>query len=276
MGHLWLGILGGILQGVVEWLPVSSKTINLLLYHAAGLPVSQAYTLGLVANFGSFFAALFYFRREIAEILRALRRPLSPEPNAQLLRFMFWATLATGLVGIPVYEVAKHTLSVTGGSWAMLLVGCLLLGTGYLASRKEALAQLRQGGEEGIPSTGPSLLVGALQGLAALPGVSRSGVTVTPLLAMGYSAAQALRLSFLLDVVALLGAGLVPLASKGGLSSVRALGTGTTLLMLVVAGVVSFLAIGGVLRLASRLKTSTATYLIAIVTIAVALAGLLA
>jgi len=56
--HILLALLTGLVQGIVEWLPVSSKTMNLLILSAGGIPVTQAYALGLIANFGSFFAAL--------------------------------------------------------------------------------------------------------------------------------------------------------------------------------------------------------------------------
>ena len=119
-------------------------------------------------------------------------------------------------------------------------------------------------------------MIGACQGFAALPGISRSGVTVTPLLTMGYSAKEAIRLSFLLNVVALLGAGAVPLlADDGGLEAIRSLGIGSTIAMLVVAAIVSFFTIETVLRLAQRLKTSVITYFIAGITLIAALAGLM-
>ncbi len=274
MAHLPLALLVGILQGLIEWLPVSSKTMNLLVLAGAGMPISQAYAIGLIANFGSFFAALYYFRREALAVLRGLLHPFGSGQDAQLFRFVFLATLATGIVGIPIYEAAKHLLSVTGGSLAMLAVGLLLLLTAWLSARKERLVRAGGAGRQGIPASWPSALVGGLQGLAALPGMSRSGVTVTPLLAMGYSAAEALRLSFTLDVVALLGAAGVPLLSHGGVRAVHALGVGDTVLMLLVAAVVSFLTIGAVLRIASRLRTSVATLIIALITLAVAVVGL--
>lgn len=275
--HILLALLVGFVQGIVEWLPVSSKTMNLLILSAGGIPVTQAYALGLIANFGSFFAALVYFRHEVLQMLTALRHPFSKEPEAQLLRFVILATLATGIVGVPLYKLSKQTLSLASGSVGMLIVGGLLLVTGFIASRREKLsASEAQAEEKEIPNSWRSLLIGACQGFAALPGISRSGVTVTPLLTMGYSAKEAIRLSFLLNVVALLGAGAVPLlADDGGLEAIRSLGIGSTIAMLVVAAIVSFFTIETVLRLAQRLKTSVITYFIAGITLIAALAGLM-
>jgi undecaprenyl-diphosphatase len=276
--HILLALFTGFVQGIIEWLPVSSKTMNLLILSAGGIPVNQAYALGLIANFGSFFAALVYFRTDILQMLNALRYPFSQKPAAQLLRFMILGTLTTGIVGVPLYKLAKQTLSLASGSVAMLIVGGLLLLTGYIASRREQLAASQsQAEEKAIPNTWRSILIGGCQGFAALPGISRSGVTVTPLLTMGYSAKESIRLSFLLNVIALLGAGAVPLlADEGGFDAIQRLGTTSTMVMLLVAAVTSFFTIGTVLQLAQRLKTSVITYFIAGITLAAALAGLIA
>ncbi len=277
--HILLALLTGFVQGVIEWLPVSSKTMNLLILSAGGISVNEAYALGLIANFGSFFAAFFYFRAEIGQIVKGLRHPLSKEAEARLLRFVILATLATGLVGIPLYKLSKQTLSLASGSMGMLIIGLLLLSTAYLASRKEKLSISTHSDKEEkeIPNASIALLIGACQGFAALPGISRSGVTVTPLLAIGYSAREAIRLSFLLNVVALLGAGAVPLLSdEGGLGAIQSLGIISTFLMLVVATVVSFFTIGAVLNIAQPLKTSVITYFIAGITLVAAIAGLIA
>ena len=120
------------------------------------------------------------------------------------------------------------------------------------------------------------MITGAMQGLAALPGISRSAVTMTPLLWIGFSAEESLRLSFMLDVLALLGAGVVPvLIGQGGRQAIAQLGLAATLVMLVVAAVISFLAIRLVLDLARKLRTSTVTLTIGILTILVPLWAIL-
>jgi len=269
-----LAVLAGIVQGVVEWLPVSSKTMIILIFAAAGYSFGTAYVLGLLANMGSFAAALWYFRRDIADALRGLRQPWAGTDGAKTLRYLVLATLATGVVGIPAYELAKHALSAATGDVAMFAIGGMLLVTSVINARRERLA--RAAAHEGtreVPGTIGSLIVGACQGIAALPGVSRSAMTVTPLLLRGYDAKAALRFSFLLDVPALLGAGLVPLvAEHGGSRAVGGVGPGLLVALLAVSGVVSFLTIDAVLRVAVRLRSSIITLVIGLLTIASALA----
>lgn len=271
-------IVAGIIEGVVEWLPVSSKTMITLYFAIVGVNVQSGYNLGLIANFGSFFAAIYYFRKETWGILKSLRRPLADEPYARLLRFIFLGTLATGVIGVPIYVLVQNTFSVIGGSIAMLLIGALLLITSFIVRGKEKLVEKATGfGESNKLLTNKiSLITGAMQGLAALPGISRSAVTMTPLLWMGFSAEEALRLSFMLDVVALLGAGVIPVViGHGGREAIAQFGAGPTLVMLIVAAVISFLAIRIVLDLARRLRTSTVTLIIGILTIVVPLWAIL-
>ncbi len=268
-------LVGGLIQGIVEWLPVSSKTMLTIYFAILGIRVQNAYNLGLIANFGSFFAALYYFRREAWDTLKALAHPFAADPYSRLLRFLVLGTLATGIVGIPLYITIRHTFTLVGGSVAMVLIGLLLLVTGFIARKKERLMEAseasRPGVEEKPAHWRAALVVGGMQGLAALPGISRSGMTITPLLWMGFEAEQAIRLSFMLDVLALVGAGVVPLViGGGGRAAVVAFGLSTTLVMLVVASVVSFFAINTVLKWARRLRTSTVTFLIAGIALAVA------
>lgn len=286
MTHHFLipALIAGIIQGIVEWLPVSSKTMITIYFTVIGIKVQNAYDLGLIANFGSFFAALYYFRVEVVKTIKALRRPFSRDYYARLLRFLFVATLATGVTGIPAYIVVRHAFSAIGGSAAMVVVGILLLFTGFVVRNKEKMvARSQQSSDasptvndtERVPGMGAAILTGAMQGLAGLPGISRSGMTITPLLWNGFDALEAIRFSFMLDVLALVGAGLVPLLiGRGGTAAVAQLGLTTTILMVAVASVVSFLAISGVLKLASRWRTSTATFVIAGITLVVAVLAL--
>jgi len=79
--------------------------MNLLILSAGGISVNQAYALGLIANFGSFFAAFVYFQGEILQMLAGLRHPFGKCPGAQLLRFVLLGALTTGMVGIPLYKL---------------------------------------------------------------------------------------------------------------------------------------------------------------------------
>lgn len=281
MNHHYLipALIAGLIQGIVEWLPVSSKTMITIYFTVIGLKVQNAYDLGLIANFGSFFAALYYFRIEVVKTFKALRTPFSNDYYPRLLRFLVIATLATGVTGIPAFILVRHAFNAIGGSAAMVVIGILLLFTGFVVRNKERMvAKSPDANQETgrVPGVWTSILVGAMQGLAGLPGISRSGMTITPMLWTGFEAREAIRLSFMLDVLALVGAGIVPLIiGHGGSAAIAQLGLRTTIIMVVVAAIVSFLAISAVIGLATRLRTSTATFIIGGITLVVAALALL-
>lgn len=194
---------------------------------------------------------------------------LAGTPGARTLRYLVLATATTGVVGVPIYEIVKHALAAATGTAAMLAIGFLLLATSMVNARRERLTRVAQERELEAPGPVVSLIGGACQGLAALPGVSRSAMTVTPLLLRGYSANAALRFSFLLDVPALLGAGIVPfIVEQGGARPLGHVAATTVAALLAVSAVVSFATIDAVLRVTVRLRSSLITLVIGVLTIA--------
>ncbi len=270
MRAIAVAVLAGIVQGIVEWLPVSSKSIIAITFASGGgYSSSTAYVMGLLANFGSFLAALYFFREDIADALRGLRRPLARTVEAAKLRYLVIATAGTAVVGLPLYALVVKAFHKQAGSVFMIVIGAFLLATTAVNLARERMAARRsESGSEDVPGAGGAALVGAAQGFAALPGVSRSAVTVTPLIYLGETPAAALRFSFLLDVVGLLGAGAAPfVVGHAGFSAIRRVGAGPVAVMLVVAAGVSFVAIGSILGIAARLRASTVTLVIGALTL---------
>jgi undecaprenyl-diphosphatase len=269
--RLLIAALAGLLQGIAEWLPVSSKTMISLVFVSGGrYSPDTAYVMGLLANFGSFFAALWYFRSDVWSAVKGLRDPFGPNIDAARLRFLVVATAMTALVGLPAYAGVLSIFHASAGNVFMIVVGLLLLAsTAVNLSRERAAGRATEDSSSGnVPGFATTIIVGACQGLAALPGISRSAMTVTPMLFRGISPRDALRLSFFLDVVALLGVGATPfLVGHAGLRAVHSVGIVPVIVMLITAGVFSFLMIGTVLGIAARLKASVVTFLIGIITL---------
>jgi len=186
------GLVMGLLQGVLEWLPVSSQG-NLVLLAIAflGLEPGDALSLSVYLHIGTGLAALVYFREEIVGIL--MRRT---EEDRALLRFLVLATIITGVVGFPLFTFIG--LASFYGEALLGLTGVALLATGLMQKGREGLdAEPRQG-----LTTIDGLTMGALQGLSAIPGLSRSGVTTTALLVKGFPGKEAFRISFLMSIPA--------------------------------------------------------------------------
>lgn len=210
----------GALQGLTEWLPISSSAQTFLtMVNLLGLEPGEALNLAFFLHVGSFFAVLLYFRGEIAGILEAFRREdwLSfnfESRSSSLASFIFFSTLTTAIVGLPVYFLLEKALA-TYSSKANLLVGVALIATGLLLYFSRAKRSSRSAGAGTLSDM---LVAGAAQGIAVVPGISRSGMTVAALIFRGFHHGEALRISFLMALPAI--AGVSILESFRGLGAV--------------------------------------------------------
>lgn len=196
----------GIIQGVTEWLPISSEGMVMLakttfFYDGSGLSllIKQAVFLHL----GTFFAALVYLRKDVVHLLQAsLRYKEAAEETKLLLRFLLVATLITGIVGFGIFQVISQleNVAVVTGTSIAILVGLMLCFTGFMQIRAQKNIRQRKAIQRW--DTG---LLGLVQGLSALPGLSRSGITISAFLLRGFDKTFALRTSFLLSLPVILG-----------------------------------------------------------------------
>ena len=204
MSNWILGVILGLVQGISEWLPISSKTqVIIASTFLFGLGIKEAYALGLFLEAGTFIAALYYFRREAWGVLRALVGRGDAESRL-LLKFLVVVTALTAVVGVGIYVTALSSISGPVVGVPMVVLGCILIGDGLV---------VRFARGRTLPSKGLSdlalrdmVIIGVVQGIAALPGVSRSGVTVSAMLLLGINARDSFRLSFLALIPASVGA----------------------------------------------------------------------
>lgn len=216
-----VALLAGIAQGIVEWLPISSQGNLSLVLTLAGIRPDQVLQLALFLQIGTTVSSALYYRDEINDAIEATPtwrpRTAFEGPNA-VTSFLIVASTATGFVGIPLYVTALGVASEVAGSVFILAIGALLVITGVvqLAARRVDLATRSR------PTLADAIIVGTLQGLAILPGISRSGITTSGLLFRGYDGPSAFKLSFLLSIPAGVGAGIVSALAAGGIPGISA------------------------------------------------------
>ncbi len=232
----------GLLQGVTEWLPVSSEGVVAATYSfLRDRPLDEAIAYSLWLHLGTVISVLIAFRREIVGILADLTaRPRNPTP---LLIFLVASTLVSVAIGVPLL-VTLSELSERSGAIAMGLIGLLMFVTGALQLRRGVVGNRSRGDV----TAKDALLAGVAQGLAVLPGLSRSGLTVAVLLARRLDRREALVLSFLMSVPVSIGAGIYA-GFNGDL-----IGSGEALVSVVVSAGVGFVAIGALLAVAQRIN----------------------
>ncbi len=120
------GIIVGIVQGVSEWLPISSKTQVLLASsYLFNLSYSEAYTFGLFMEIGTVFAAIIYFRKEVWSLIRVLLLK-GTEYEKKLFTYVFVCTIITGIIGAPLYLLADSITSIPLGL-PMMIIGMVLI-----------------------------------------------------------------------------------------------------------------------------------------------------
>jgi undecaprenyl-diphosphatase len=236
----------GLIQGLTEFLPISSsahlRIIGPLL--PSGVDPGAAFTA--ITQIGTEIAVLIYFRNDIARIFKAWLRSITDQqppfnPDARLGWLVIWGTLPIAGLGF-VFQDAIETYLRNLYLTAFMLIGFgLILGLAdRRASQKKVLTQMTW--RDGI-------LFGFAQALALIPGVSRSGGTITAGLIMGYTREAAARYSFLLAIPAVLASGFYQLYKSWGLSGPVA--PGPTVLATVIAFGVGYLVIIGFLRIVS-------------------------
>jgi len=244
MEPILVAILLGVLQGILEWVPVSSEgAVALASTVVSGVDPDDATRLALFLHAGTAVAAVAYYRADVAAFGRSAReltrRPFADDTAD--LSFLALATLSTGLTGLPAYLVLEAAVSGLEGGFFLALVGGLLVLTGLLQRFAVALSL----GARSSPDWVDAVVVGALQGVAILPGVSRSGTTVSALLLRGHRGESSLRLSFLLSIPAALGANALVLLTDG-VPAIDPLGA---LIALAVGAVVGYLTVDALVRL---------------------------
>ncbi len=274
--QLVYGLALGIVQGISEWLPISSKTqIIILATYLLKMPFNQAYVFGLFMEIGTILAAIIYFRKEVASMIMSLFGKGSAEGRF-LLKYVVVSTIFTGIIGSIIYLYVNSLQGAYNIGLPMIILGFILIGDAlfikYSRSRYSKNKNRRTVSQLGFKDY---IIVGMVQGIAALPGVSRSGATTSALLLLNVETDEAFRLSFINMILATSGAVLLTLiASRASVySSIAAIGAYGLLISIIVATLISLLFIGFLLNIA---KKSSIVYLITALGIIALLGGVLA
>jgi len=193
-------ILLGLLQGVTEFLPVSSSGHLVIAqslikdFHQPGI------LFDVILHFATFMAVIVYFWKRIKILLKGFLGIFVPGlrvtyfDNKTYIWGIFWASIPTGVIGLYLNHKAETLFSSTTMVGYSLLLTSLIL---FFSDKKNPSGSL---------TLGKSFLVGIVQGLAVIPGISRSGSTIASLIYMNVKREEAAEFSFLMALPAVLGA----------------------------------------------------------------------
>lgn len=219
------------LQGLTEFLPVSSSGHLVLAGWLMDLP-REGILFEVVVHVGTLIAVLGVYGRDLVGLLTgALRGERRPLRTVGLLAL---ASVPAAAVGLLLGDLVEESFG------SPLLASLMLIVTGTVLF---AAGKVRRGGAE-LPGTASALLVGVAQALSLLPGLSRSGLTISGGLLTGLRQDSAARFSFLLAIPAIAGAGLLKLVS----AETASIPTASLVVGLVVSALVGYLALRVLLR----------------------------
>lgn len=184
---MWEYILAGILQGIFEWLPVSSEGVVALFSSFAMQQVNNV-DFALFLHLGTALAVIIFFWKDILDLILF--------KDKKFLKFFIIVTVISGGIGFFVYKFASN---IGGGPALLFLMGCGLLLTSWFQKKKIKIK---------ASDTVSAIIAGLLQAITPIPGVSRSGATIFGLSLFEDDPQKILKTSYLISVPVVLGSGL--------------------------------------------------------------------
>lgn len=262
--HLLQAILMGIVQGLSEFLPISSSahlvfTSNFYKVFK-GIEIAQESNqeifLDIMLHLGTLIAVLIFFRKEIMQILKALCLGIKNKEysNEDFKTGIYIAlgTVVTVLIAYPLNEVAGGLVFMPA------IVGLLLIFTGSLLLFSEFWAKKHP--DKKAVTLKSSILMAIAQGLAALPGFSRSGLTIATGLLSGNDRTTAAKYSFLLSIPIILGASMLYPLIKLDLQEVLTYNWTAIVVGTVVSAIVGYLCIKYFLKFVGKFSLAVFGY----------------
>ncbi len=273
--NLIQAILMGIVQGLSEFLPISSSahlvfTSNFYKVFA-NIPIheqsGQEVFFDIMVHLGTLIAVLIFFRKDIIKIIKAFYNALISrvwtDDDARIGLYIIVGTFLTILVAIPLHDFAERLVfspSIVGG--LLFITGFALLYSEYVSKHVKA--------RKNQVDFKTSVLIGLAQGIAALPGFSRSGWTIATGLFSGLDRTTSARYSFLLSIPIILGASMVYPFVKLDFHEVVSYNWAAILSGTTVSGVVGYLCIKYFMKFISKFSLAFFGYYCIIMGVATA------
>lgn len=261
--QLLQAILMGIVQGLSEFLPISSSAHlvfasnfykyfkNIEIMHSG-----QEIFLDIMLHLGTLIAVLIFFRKEIFSIIKALNTGLrTKDYNSEDFKtgvYIIIGTVISVLVAYPLSGLAEKLV------FKPALVGLLLIFTGFILLFSEFLSKKRV--NKNAITLKSSILISIAQGLAALPGFSRSGLTIATGLMAGNDRTTAAKYSFLLSIPIIMGASMFYPILEIDLKEVVTYNWTAIIVGTIVSGVVGYLCIKYFMKFLSRFSLAVFGY----------------
>jgi len=269
-------IILGIVQGLTEFLPVSSSAHLVLLPYLAGWNLDQgfAFVFDVLVQLGTLAAVIFYFRKDLLEIIKAWlqgikQRQLFANENSRMGWYLILATIPAGLAGLLLKDKVEAAFSNPVITAVFLFFTSILLVGAEMYHRQ--VERAGTGKSLGKMTVADAVVVGIFQALSIFPGISRSGATISGGIFRKMDRRGAARFAFLMSIPIMLAAGVLGVKDLLDVPNVGQM-AGLVLIGFALAAVVGYLVIRwfiGYLRGKSLLPFAAYCAVLALVVVAV-------
>jgi len=254
-------IIIAILQGLFEWLPISSSgQVMIVAVNFFGIPPEEAYSLSIWLHLGTMFAVLLKFKKDYIRIVKSFL-PMKfnvIETDIKKRNWLIVGTIGTAITALPLYFIFKFIIvgeftAVHGDLLTLIIAGMLII-TGIillLIKKKFGVKTIESVEKQNVIKD--SFIIGLIQGVAVLPGISRSAITVSTTLIQNYEQDSALRLSFLMSVPVVIASIAVDIIFGEG-SVFRILDPITIIIITFLSFIVGYASIEILLKIAKRIQ----------------------
>jgi undecaprenyl-diphosphatase len=263
LDQIWNTIILGIIQGLAEWLPISSTAHLRIAEHFLSLTATPLFNVTL--HVGTLIVVVFYFRKDVKNILSALAHLDFKSEHGQLIPPIIIATIPTAIIGLLYVQFLEDTLQIILAIGITFLVGATILYTSRIGKENTNTITITT-----------ALIMGAAQGLAIFPGLSRSGITISTALLLGLKREKAFTFSFILSIPAIIGDLAVEAYKQRGLLTAQGTSSPELLIGIILAMIAGYIAIKLVSKTVKSKKFhyfAVYTLLLGIALIALTLSG---
>ncbi len=238
---IFQSILLGIIQGLTEFLPISSSAHLVLVPYWFNwqIPADEGFIFNVLVQMGTLAAVIIYFWKDliviISDVIKGLiaKKPFA-DPSARLGWWIILGTIPAGIFGLLIKDQVEAAFSSPMITAIFLLVtAVLLLVAEWIGKRQKSLAEM---------TWLDSIIIGVFQAISVFPGISRSGATITGGMLRKFTRQEAARFSFLLSIPIMLAAGGLATSDLVGLPVLSDF-LPTVLVGILIAGVVGYLSI---------------------------------
>tara|TARA_B100000686_G_scaffold355394_1_gene474673 strand:+ start:8200 stop:9018 length:819 start_codon:yes stop_codon:yes gene_type:complete len=255
LNEIFTSVLFGLLQGILEWIPVSSQGIITLIYTKFyNKPFSESIEYAIWLHIGTSLSVLIYMRKDFLQIIKSIPYKSNKNSSPSLLGFFIISSLTSALIGIPLFYLITN-INTTSSVFIMGLIGVFMMITGILQLRKISV-NIR---DLNKLNKFDYIIVGISQGLSIIPGLSRSGLTISTLLIRHIDKKESINLSLIMSLPATLGFALIIGLKEGFIFSPN------YLISALVACITGIITIKAMLSLAKKINFSQFVFFIGLI-----------